>query len=63
MHIIAVDFNAVLIAPLLAFLTNAVVDNENAIVAQSANDGFGDGTACRYLTDAGQPTDGGNNVS
>ena len=35
-----VHLNAVLVAPLLSFLSDAVVHRHNAVVAQSADDGF-----------------------
>ena len=38
----AIHFHTMFITPLLAFLTDAVVDHQYAVVTQSADDGFGD---------------------
>ena len=51
-HFIGVYLDAVLVAPLLAFLTDAVVDDYDAVVAQSTNDGLGDAAACGNLRHA-----------
>ena len=40
--LVGIDFYAVFVAPLLAFLTNAIVDDHNAVVAQPTDDGFRD---------------------
>ena len=44
-HALAIDLHAVLVAPLLALLADTVVDHQHAVVAHSANDGFGDAPA------------------
>ena len=51
----AVNFYSVFVAPLLAFLTDAVTHNHNAVVAHSANHGFGNSAAGCDLTDARFP--------
>ena len=45
MDAFAIHFHAMLITPLLAFLTDTVVDDKHAVVAQTANNGFGNATA------------------
>ena len=42
----AIHFHTVLITPLLAFLTDTVINYQHTVVTQSADDGFGD-TATR----------------
>ena len=44
-HALGVDFNAVFVAPLLAFLTDAVAHHEHPVVAQSAYHRFRDASA------------------
>ena len=50
--------HAVLVAPLLTFLAHAVAHDDDAVVAQSADDGFRDGTARGELRQSGQVADG-----
>ena len=49
MHAFAVYLYAVLSAPLLTFLAHALVHHDDAVVAQSADDGLGDAAACGNL--------------
>ena len=51
-HALAIDLHAVLVAPLLAFLADTVVDHQHAVVAHSANHGLGDAPARGDLRDA-----------
>ena len=44
-HVLRVYFYPVLVAPLLSFLPDALVHDDDAVVAQSANDGFRDAAA------------------
>ena len=39
-HVGSIDFHAVLVAPLLSFLSDAVAHHRHAVVAQAANHGF-----------------------
>ena len=41
----SVYFNAVLVSPLLAFLTDAIVHHHHAVITQSADHGLGDAAA------------------
>ena len=49
MDSLGIYFNTMLVTPLLSFLTDAVIDCDNAVIAQSTDDGFGDSRACGDL--------------
>ena len=57
-----VNLNAVLVAPLLPFLSDAIVHHQHAVVAQSTNDGLRDTATGRDLRDAGMLGNGVDNV-
>ena len=61
-HAQSVNLDAVLVAPLLSLLADAVVDGHDAVVAQSANHGFRDAAAGGNLRYARLPGDGVDNV-
>ena len=48
----AINFHAVLIAPLLAFLPYTLAHDDDSIIAQTTDDGFGDSAACGQLAHA-----------
>ena len=62
MHVVGVNFHTMLVAPLLAFLTNAVVHDGHAVVTQSANHWLGDAAAGGDLRDARLFGDGVDDV-
>ena len=59
----AVHLHAVLVAPLLALLAHAVAYDDDAVVAQSADDGFRDAATCGQLAHARQVGYGVDDVS
>ena len=58
MHALLIDFQSVLVAPLLSFLPDALVHDDHAVVAEAADDGFRDACSRAYLREAGQVADG-----
>ena len=61
-YVLGVDLYAVLVTPLLPLLAYAVVDGDNAVVAQAADDGLRDAAARGDLADAGLTRDGIDDV-
>ena len=62
MDAFAIHFHAMLITPLLAFLTDTVVDDKHTVVTQSTDDGFGNATARADLGNTGLFGNGINDV-
>ena len=62
MNAFAIHFHTMLIAPLLAFLADAVVDHQYAVVSQSADDWLGDAASRSDLGYARLTGNGVNDV-
>ena len=62
MNTFFVNLKPMLVAPLLTFLTNPLVNNDNTIVAKTTDDGLRDACSCAYLGKSRQMTDCINEV-
>ena len=62
MHSFLVDFESMLVAPLLSFLTYSLVNDDNSIVAETSDDWLRDACSRTYLGETGQVTDGIDDV-
>lgn len=58
MDAVSVQFHAVFVTPLLAFLAETVGNDDDPVVAEAADDGFGDAAAGGDLAYAGLPGNG-----
>ena len=62
MYAFLIDFESVLVAPLLSFLPDALVHDDDAVVAEASDDGLRDACSRAYLREAGQMSDGIDDV-
>ena len=50
MNSFGINFQSMLISPLLTFLTNALLHHYHTIVAQTSDDWLGNACSCAYLS-------------
>ena len=62
MHTLLVDFESVLITPLLSFLSDTLVHDDHSVVAKATNDRLRDACSGTYLRQSRQVSNGIHNV-
>ena len=62
MNAFLIHFESVLVAPLLPFLTNTLVNDNDPVIAKTSDDRLRDACARAYLGKSGQVADGIDDV-